>query len=138
MDNEKVIVRFLNGKIIKGYLSNFSLLNDYIFITDEMSNTQKIPLRELKAVFYVKSFEGNKHYSAKKSFAKINQKGNKVLVRFEDGERLTGYLEGDVPWKRGFLLESKKGGFFVIPSDDKSNNIKVFVISTSVADVTCF
>jgi hypothetical protein len=59
-------------------------------------------------------------------------------VRFKDGERLSGYLEGDVPWQRGFFLESKKDGFFIIPSDDQTNNIKVFVVSTSVTNVTCF
>ena len=138
MDNQKVILRFLDGRIIKGYIGDFSPLNNHISVIDETSNKQDIQLNELKAVFYVKSFEGNKHYSDKKSFTKTSQKGKKILVRFADGEGLIGYLEGDVPWQRGFFLESKKGGFFVLPSDDKTNNIKVFVVSTSVTDVTTF
>ena len=138
MDNQKVILRFLSGRIIKGYIDDFSPLNNHISVIDETSNKQDIQLNELKAVFYIKSFEGNKHYSAKKSFTKTNQEGKKILVRFKDGESLTGYLEGDVPWQKGFFLESKKGGFFLIPSDDKTNNIKVFIISTSVTNVTCF
>ena len=138
MDNQKVILRFLSGRIIKGYISDFSPLNNHISVIDETSNKQDIQLNELKAVFYVKSFEGNKLYFEKKSFTKTNQKGKKILVRFKDGERLIGYLEGDVPWQRGFFLESKKDGFFIIPSDDQTNNIKVFVVSTSVTNVTCF
>lgn len=132
-------MRFLDGRIIKGYIGDFSPPCDHIsIIVDETSNEQDIQLNELKAVFYVKSFEGNTRYSGTKSFTKTNQKGKKVLVRFEDGERLTGYLEGDVPWKKGFFLEAKTGGFFLVPSDDKTNNIKVFVISTSVTNITCF
>jgi hypothetical protein len=138
MDNQKVVLRFLDGKIVKGYISYFSPADNRITVVDERSNEQDVPLDELKAVFYVKSFEGNKHYADKKSFAKTTQKGRKILVRFKDGERLIGYLEGDVPWRRGFFLESKKGGFFIIPSDDQTNNIKAFVVSTSVTNVTCF
>lgn len=138
MDNQKVVLRFLDGKIIKGYIDDFFPANDHLSLVDERLNEQDIQLNELKAVFYVKSFEGNKHYFEKKSFTKTSQKGKKILVRFKDGERLIGYLEGDVPWQRGFFLESKKDGFFIIPSDDQTNNIKVFVVSTSVTNVTCF
>jgi hypothetical protein len=138
MDDQKVVLRFLDGRIIRGYIGDFSPTNNHISIVDERLNKQDVQLNELKAVFYVKSFEGNKHYYDKKSFTKTGQKGKKILVRFKDGERLIGYLEGDVPWQRGFFLESKKGGFFIIPSDDQINNIKAFVVSTSVTNVTCF
>jgi len=138
MDNQQVVLRFLDGRIIKGYIGDFSPANNHISVVDERLNEQDIQLNELKAVFYVKSFEGNKHYSDKKSFTNTSQKGKKILIRFKDGERLIGYLEGDVPWQRGFFLESKKGGFFIIPSDDQTNNIKVFIVSTSVTNVTCF
>jgi hypothetical protein len=138
MDNQKVILRFLNGRIIKGYIGDFSPEKNHISVVDERLNKQDIQLNELKAVFYVKSFEGDKLYSEKKSFTKTGQKGKKILVRFKDGERLIGYLEGDVPWQRGFFLESQKDGFFIIPSDDQTNNMKVFVVSTSVTNVTCF
>lgn len=138
MSKQKVIIRFLDGKIIRGYIDKFSQQNSHISIVDEKSNKQSIQFNQLKAVFYVKSFEGNKHYAEKKTFRETNQKGKKVLVRFKDGESLTGHLEGDVPWERGFFLESKKGGFFLIPSDYKSNNSKVFVVSEAVTNVTCF
>jgi hypothetical protein len=138
MDKQKVVLRFLDGRMVKGYIGDFSPVNNHISIVDERLNEQDVQLNELKAVFYVKSFEGNKYYSEKKSFAKTSQEGKKILVRFKDGERLVGYLEGDVPWQRGFFLESKKGGFFIIPSDDQTNNIKTFIVSTSVTNVTCF
>jgi small nuclear ribonucleoprotein (snRNP)-like protein len=138
MNSQKVILRFLDGRIIKGYVSDFLPQSNHISIEDEAANKQDCPLTELKAVFYVKSFEGNRDYADKRSFTETSQKGKKILVRFKDGERLIGYLEGDVPWQRGFFLESKKGGFFLIPADDQTNNMKVFVVSTSVTDVTCF
>ena len=138
MNKQMVIIRFLDGRIIRGYIDKFSQQNSHISIVDEKSNKQSIQLNQLKAVFYVKSFEGNKHYAEKKTFRETKQKGKKILVRFKDGESLTGHLEGDVPWERGFFLEPKKGGFFLIPSDYKSNNRRVFVVSEAVTNVTCF
>lgn len=29
-------------------------------------------------------------------------------MKFKDGESLTGYIEGEVPWEKGFFLESGK------------------------------
>jgi len=138
MNDQKVVLNFTDGRIIKGYIGDLSPQDEFIEIEDKASNKQKFKITELKAIFFVKTFEGNKDYSEKKSFAVTRQIGQKVLVRFKDSETLLGHLEGGVPWEKGFHLESKRGGFYLIPVDDKSNNIKVFVVSTSVLDVTCF
>jgi len=44
-----------------------------------------------------------------------------------------------VPWERGFFLSKKDSdlkGFFLLPVDEDTNNIKVFVVASSVDDVT--
>ena len=85
----------------------------------------------------MRSFEGNKGHSEKKTFLWPSTTGKRVFVKFKDGEYMTGYTEGDVPWDKGFFLEPPKGkGFFLIPVDDASNNLKVFVVANSVWDVT--
>ena len=65
--------------------------------------------------------------------------GRKVYIRFNDGESMMGYLEGDIPWEKGFYLSkpaSALKGFFLVPVDVDSNNKKVFVISSSIKDIT--
>ncbi len=138
MKKQKVVLNFLDGRIIKGYINDFSPKDEFVLIENRLSDEQKFEINELKAIFFVKTFKGNKHYSEKKSFTLASPAGKRILVRFKDSETLIGYVEGNVPWQRGFHLESKKGGFFLIPTDDKGNNTKVFVVSTSVSDVTCF
>jgi hypothetical protein len=138
MNNQKVVLNFMDGRIIKGYIDNFSPEDEFVLIENTLSDKQKFKTNELKAIFFVKTFEGNKNYSEKKSFTVTGQVGQKILVRFKDSETLIGYVEGNVPWQKGFHLESKRGGFYLIPADDRSNNIKVFVVSTSVLDVTRF
>jgi hypothetical protein len=138
MKKHKVVLKFLDGRMIKGYMDDLSSKEDSVFVDTKVSNQQRFNINDLKAIFFVKTFKGNKDYSEKKSYTATSQNTKKILVRFKDSETLLGYLEGDVPWKKGFHLEPKRGGFFLIPSDHKSNNIKVFVVSTSVWDVTCF
>ncbi len=136
-DSRKAILRFLDGTLRKGYITDFTVADDFVFIEDESSDTQKVRLKELKAIFFVKKFEGDKNHREKKSFAGTKSACRKVFLRFKDGEALTGCLEGETPWKTGFFLEPmKENGFFLIPVDEKSNNIKIFVVTSAIRDVT--
>lgn len=137
MTRDKVILRCLDGRLVKGYIDDFSVSDEFVALEYESSEKQKIRVDELKAIFFVRTFEGNKSYSEKKSFRDLVSLGKRVFVKFKDGECMTGYLEGDVPWEKGFFLETSKGpGFFLVPVDSESNNIKVFVVASSVWDVT--
>jgi hypothetical protein len=133
----KVILRFLDGKRLKGYLKNLTIADDYVFIEEEGSpNSEKVRVKDLKAIFFVKNFEGNKEYRERKAFINISASCKKVFVRFKDGESMTGCIDGDMPWEKGFFLESQKGnGFFLVPADRDGNNIRIFVISSAVTDV---
>jgi hypothetical protein len=138
MENRhKVILRFLDGKRLKGYIKNVTIADDYVFMEEEgSSNAEKVRVKDLKAIFFVKNFEGNKEYRERKSFTGTTSSCKRVFVRFKDGESMTGCLDGDTPWEKGFFLESQKGnGFFLIPADDESNNIRIFVIASAVKDV---
>ena len=42
-------------------------------------------------------------------------------------------------WKKGFFLskpDKRIKGFFLIPVDSDSNNIKVFVVGSAIRDIT--
>ncbi|TAN43366.1 MAG: hypothetical protein EPN25_00890 [Nitrospirae bacterium] len=137
---EKVVFRFNNGTILKGYLEDFSPDSPELQVMDSVTGSSRVlKTEELKALFFVRSFEGDQEYKEKKTYGNNKSKGNRAFIRFKDGESLVGYLEGDVPWTRGFFL-SKQGmqmkGFFLLPVDEGSNNLKVFVIASSISDVT--
>lgn len=137
MSKERVVARFLDGRLLKGYVIDFSPHDKRVMIEDLSSNRHSVDLEELKAIFFVRTFEGDRSHIETKSFMGTVPSGRRVFVRFKDGEAMTGYVEGEVPWQRGFFLESSKGpGFFLIPVDCHSNNIKVFVVASAVGDVT--
>ncbi|MEK6581595.1 MAG: hypothetical protein AABY50_02665 [Nitrospirota bacterium] len=137
---DKVVIRFNHGKLLKGYLKKFSQDSRTILFEEAgVDSIQEISVQELKAILFVRTFEGDKKYREKKKYEHRQRKGRKMFVKFKDGESMIGYLEGDMPWEKGFFIskpDEKKAGFFLMPADEGSNNIKVFVIGASVKDIT--
>ncbi len=132
-----MILRCLDGRLIKGFIGDFSVSDEVVTLEDEVLQSHTFRVDELKAIFFVRTFEGNRNHSERKTFSDPVSLGKRVFVKFKDGESMIGYIEGGVPWEKGFFLEPKKGpGFFLIPVDVESNNSKVFVVASSVWDVT--
>ena len=78
-------------------------------------------------------------HKERKIYGIRRSEGKKIFVKFKDDESMVGYLHGDVPWDKGFFLskpDKEKEGFFLIPVDEDSNNIKVFIIYSAVKDIT--
>ena len=88
----------------------------------------EVLLANLKAVFFVKDFVGNKNHERFQGFPpnKEGAYGKKTVVKCKDGETLYGFTESYAP---------NRTGFFLFPCDPGSNNIKIFVVQTFVAKV---
>jgi hypothetical protein len=140
--DDKVVIRHIDGKMIKGYITNFSEKSDIISIREiDGDKVIQVPVESLKAIFFVRSFEGKRTYSEKKVYGISAKKGDRAFVKFKDAESLVGFLSGDVPWdrKKGFFLskiETDLKGFYIVPVDRGSNNIKIFVMLSAVEDVS--
>lgn len=141
MGAEKVVLRFKDGKLLKGFLEDFSRDLEALKFVAQDGEVSSVPVRELKAVFFVKDWDGDSARRDKKTFRSSKRAdGQKVFVRFTDAESIIGFAEGDLPWKKGgFFLHSpgdKTTGFFLYPADQEGNNQKVYVIKDSVGDIT--
>lgn len=138
----KVVARLRNGKMIKGFVdtipasdfeallrdTTFSLPNEIGLRAVESSETVTLSVDSLKALFFVRSFEGRKEYKEIKFFEKNPPiKGLWVRVKFFDSE----YLEGVVRNSVQFLVEP---GFFLKPPDLQSNNEILYLIKSSLVD----
>ena len=127
----RVVVHYADHRIVKGYTQDF-FPNKALFHlrpTDSASSGEavEIALKDLKAIFFVKDFQGNPAYKDRKEFVATEQPaGRKVEITFTDGELLIGTTLGYDP---------KRAGFFVFPADPGSNNLRVFAISTAVRNV---
>jgi hypothetical protein len=124
----RIIARFRDNRIIKGFSQDFFPNKPSFHLNREIRGKSpdlvQIQVNDLKAVFFVKSFEGNPEYNERKTFKEGDKpSGRKVEVIFEDGEMMQGSVLGYNP---------QQAGFFLFPSDPKCNNIRVFVVNDGV------
>jgi hypothetical protein len=131
LEASKIVARFLNGKVVKGYTQNFFPNRPvfHVLPMDAASKTdpEEIQVSELKAVFFVRDFFGNKGYDERKVLnPREKVQGRLIEVTFRDGEVLLGSTTGYDP---------KRSGFFFFPIDPKSNNIKAYIVSSGIEAV---
>ena len=122
----KVVARFKNGTIKKGTTSDFfpnKILFRLQLINEEVL---EIKVEELKAICFVKDFQGDKNYKDTYNDVVVGG-GRKVQVTFMDGETLIGYTQGYSP---------NRSGFFVVPADLQNNNERIYVITSATEKVS--
>ncbi|MFZ5907269.1 MAG: DUF6982 domain-containing protein [Nitrospirota bacterium] len=127
----KIVVRFADGTLLKGYTHDFypnkpafHLSSDFDDITREGI---KVRLKDLKAVFFVKDFEGDPSYKEMKELKSDDEVLDlKIEVEFKDGEFMAGTTVG---------YTEDRPGFFLFPVDARSNNERAFIISAAVKKV---
>lgn len=130
-EENMVVAHYLGGKLAKGYTFDFSQDRDsfHVFNSPDRIEEGKIVYHdELKALFFVKTFEGNPDYEdpvySEEEIKKLT--GLKLKVVFKDGEVMYATTFGYSPARRGF---------FIFPVDKDCNNTKVYVITSSTSSI---
>ena len=116
---QKVIARFRDGHLVRGYTADFHPSKPQLHLSAEpnSSDTLFLQLSQLKALFFVRDFTGDQMRVDRQEFGSAPQ-GRKVAITFNDGETLLGTTLG---------YRGEGNGFFVHPADPRSNNLRVFV-----------
>ena len=127
----KIVVRYVNGKTLKGYSQDFSPTSPHFHVRPNEAvgsdPGQQVSLCDLKAIFFVRYFSGDDSYEERKTFvAGKALSGKKIQVTFKDGEVLVGTTTG---------YDAQRPGFFLFPADDKTNNTRTFVVMAAVKNV---
>jgi hypothetical protein len=119
-----VVVHFADHTLLKGVTNNFFPNKEKFHLTDrDTGEVREILLAGLKAVFFVKDFDGDRDYRKHADIERIGV-GRKMRVAFKDGETLTGYSQGFSPGR---------SGFFLFPADPQSNNDRIFVVTAATS-----
>lgn len=132
-ERNRIVVHFKDGRLYKGFTHDFTPVKDTFHLTSELEHDKgkiyEVFCPNLKAVFFVKTLQGNPEYKEKKRFDEVdisNLRGIKIKIEFNDGEVMCGISLG---------YSKKRKGFFIVPVDPKSNNERVYVIASAVKDV---
>jgi hypothetical protein len=124
---QKIVVHFLDHTLMKGHARFFFHHQMQMLVETLEGEERLVPFSDVKAVFFVRSFTGDKRRLEKKQFGPRSPRfGQSVRVTFLDGESMLGRAVGYKPEDRGFYLK---------PADPDSNNEIVYVPQTSVREV---
>lgn len=127
----KVVARYLDGRILKGETADFTPAKDqfHLYVAAPAVETNPILVRvgDLKALFFVKDLAGDPYYSERKEFDPSRPPvGRRIRVRFMDGEVLLGTTQGYQPGRPGF---------FLVPADPASNTERCYVVAKSAQEI---
>jgi hypothetical protein len=139
--SEKVVIQF-GTKTIKGYLDSPTWNTIEKLLSNappsppesfrirrlDSNQSEDISVKDVKAVFYVNSFEGDadhKHLNFHTRAPIVH--GIWMRLKFLDGE----VMEGIVFNSLRYLVDP---GFFVLPTDPESNNKLVYVLKSWLVD----
>lgn len=131
---DKVVAHYKDGSIVKGHTRDFDPEKGEftLHLYEEGGGSVSVELESLKAVFHVRTFEGNPDHPPapervteipEPRFREVMERGRKALLEFSDGERMWGFAEG---------FDHGGSGFFFFPTDPGSNNLRVYVIRSAL------
>ena len=127
----KVVVRLADGRKLKGTTNDFLPGKDtFHLIMPKGPHEGKIvtiPTKDLKALFFVKTYKGNPDHEKQNDFDPTKPPvGRKIKVVFKDGEVLVGTTTGYQPGRPGL---------FIVPADPDSNNERCYVFATATKSI---
>lgn len=127
----RVVVAFLDRSRDRGLTYEFKPYGDGFLLHPPEDKARLkgkfIAFKAIKAVYFVKTLEGNKNHKEKKTqIGSVHRQGRKVSIHFPDGEIYMGITEGFNP---------SRAGFFFYPGDPASNNLEVFVVTSNADEI---
>jgi hypothetical protein len=125
MEN-RVVAHFRDKRKVKGFTNDFfPNKQSFHLTTADRGEVLEIQVADLKGLFFVRSFEGDRTYLPDQDLERQGL-GRKIRVRFQDGEEMVGYTSGYSPGREAF---------WVFPPDPGGNNLKVFVVAAATDEV---
>lgn len=126
---QKIVVHMRDGAIHKGVTHDFEPKQPAFHLLPAEGGG--VPIRVnidvMKAMFWVRDYLGNRDFVARRDFDPARPlEGRKAVLTFADGETIWGSVTED---------DSSSPGFFFTPADDRDNNIKIFIIRTSLKEL---
>ncbi|HKQ62132.1 MAG TPA: hypothetical protein VJS92_12655 [Candidatus Polarisedimenticolaceae bacterium] len=128
MEN-KIVVHMKDGTIHKGVTQDFETAQpSFHLLPGEGGGVPiRVRLEEMKALFYVKDYIGNRDYVARRQFDEAKRASRRAIVVFHDGEEIWGTL--------GPGADEPGSGFYFFPADQNDNNIRIFVIRSALKEL---
>jgi hypothetical protein len=126
MEN-KIVVHMKDGTVRKGITHDFNPAAPtfHVLPAEGGGVPSRVAIDDMKALFYVKDYIGNRDFVSRRQFDEAHRAGRKTILTFSDGETMWGF-EGE--------SSDAGSGFYFFPLDERDNNIRVFVVRSSLKE----
>jgi hypothetical protein len=127
--SNNVVAHYSDGRVVKGTGMDIDPTRPVCHVRPEQGPAMEVRLRELKALFFVRSLAGNPGRSENlvPDFQDPRVRGSTVVsMRFADGEQIVG-ITIRYPPNRPY--------FYVVPVDAASNNTRILVNRDAVVSM---
>jgi hypothetical protein len=119
---QTVVARYQDGRLLKGISMDIDPAKPTFHVRPQQGGPAvEVKLSDLKALFFVRSLEGNPQYSDVPDLDPADPRARGsilVRMRFLDGETIVGLT---------FSFPPNRPYFFVNPVDTRSNNVRILV-----------
>jgi hypothetical protein len=123
---QRVVVRYVDGTLLRGYCNDFHPERPHLHLSPEINCASgerlNVPVARLKAVFFVRDLSGDQEHVDTNVFDHV-PRARKVEVTFRDGEVMQGSTLNYKPQGQGFLLT---------PANSRGNNLRVYVVMAAM------
>jgi hypothetical protein len=113
----RVVIHTLEGQVHRGTVHDIDLQDEALLVAQNDGREIRIPARRVKAVFFVLA----------PGESPPRPRGERVQVTFRDGRQVVGHSEDHA---------SGEPGFFVVPSDTRTNTSRVYVYRGGIQSIT--
>jgi hypothetical protein len=121
-----VVARYQDGRVMKGVSLDVDPGRPTFHVREGTAPAVEVKLSDLKALFFVRSLDGDpeRHESLVPDAKDPRSRGMALVsLSFDDGEVMLGFTIRYPP---------NRPYFFVLPVDQKSNNIRILVNRAAV------
>ena len=125
-----MIVRKTDKETLRGYVNPQNYVKaEGVEILTIAGQVVLLPYPEVKAVYFVRDFEGDREHVERKVFtSRPKLDGLWLRMKFKDNEILDGIIPNNL------LLFTDKG-FTVVPPDPFANNQRIFVPKAALSEL---
>ena len=127
--HKKVIVTFSDHTTLQAYLNPTRLPDDPLDVLTTNGEHREIPLKEIRAVYFVRDFTDDYEPERKAFFSRPKLDGLWVRLKFRDNETLEGVVNND-------LLALLDSGIQITPPDLNGAAVRIFVPRSALSEVT--
>jgi hypothetical protein len=126
MEPNKIVVHFKDGSILKGTTNDLFQNKKSFHLNQANGRVEEVQLEKLKSVFFVKDHKGDDNYFYKYDDTVVGG-GRKIVVEFQDGETIIGYV---------LSYSRQRQAFLMTPGDLGGNNERILVVTSATQSVS--